>query len=424
MTNSNSSAEIKLGGPMAWWVWALAVTFVVYLFSFQTGYAIVNPNVQKDINLSVAQVGTIAAVYTWVFAVCQFFGGALLDRIGSRKVLPISIGLVTIGIFIFANAKTFEMLLLSQVVIAIGSCTGFVGAGYVGGSWFGMAKFSIMFGLVQLMASLTSAFSQNLIGLALDTVTWRELFNMTALFGIALLVLGCLYIKDPKPVVSDHHGGIGEFFASVTASMFDVAKIGHVWLSALAGALTFGAMLALGVIWMPKILMAHGLSESTANFGASLLWLGLAGGSAVIPHLSDVFRNRKILIVLGNLVQLIAALIMVYASGLSSTAALLLCFIFGFANASHMLTFSSAADVVRPQQIGTSAALVNGIMFIAGGILMSRPGVRIGWGLEEGLKPESLELVRYAGLPITIALILAVIFAILMRETYPKQSGS
>ncbi|HZP68536.1 MAG TPA: MFS transporter [Pseudolabrys sp.] len=418
MARSDSSTD--LGGPMAWWVWALAVTFVVFLFSFQTGYAIVNSSVQKDLSLSVAQIGTIAALYTWAFAICQFFGGALLDRLGSHKILPISIALVTAGIFIFANAQSFEILLLSQVVIAVGSCTGFVGAGYVGGKWFGMAKFSFMFGLVQVVAALTSAFSQNLIGVALGSMTWRSLFNLTAVFGVALLVLGFLYIKDPKPVVSDHKGGIGEFFASVVAGMFEVVKIGHVWVASLAGALTFGAMLALGVVWMPKLLMVHGLGETTANFGASMLWLGLAAGSATIPHWSDVIRKRKMPIVGGNAVQLVALLALVYVGDLGSTAALVLCFIFGFANASHMLAFSTAADVVKPHQIGTSAAVVNGIMFIVGGILISRPGVRIGWGLEAGIEPKSLELAQYAGLPITVALVLALVISIVMKETYPK----
>jgi MFS family permease len=97
LSGSQAGAEHSLGGPMAWWVWSLVVIFVVYLFSFQTGYAIVNSSVQQDIGLTVAQVGTIAAVYTWAFAICQFFGGTLLDRLGSRKVLPISIALVTLG---------------------------------------------------------------------------------------------------------------------------------------------------------------------------------------------------------------------------------------------------------------------------------------------------------------------------------------
>jgi hypothetical protein len=43
-------------------------------------------------------------------------------------------------------------------------------------------------------------------------------------------------------------------------------------------------------------------------------------------------------------------------------------------NAAHMLAFSTAADVVTPNRIGTSAAIVNGIMFIVGGIIDSETG--------------------------------------------------
>lgn len=414
----------QLGGARAWWIWILAVTFVVFLFSFQTGYAIVNSSVQNDLGITVAQVATIAAIYTWAFAIFQFFGGAALDRLGAGKILPVAITLVTLGIFMFANAKSFEMLLLSQVVIAIGSCTGFVGAGYVGGKWFGMAKFSFMFGLVQMIAALTSAFSQNLIGLALDSMTWRTLFNLTSVFGVVLMVLGFLFIRDPEPVVSDHKAGIGEFFASVVAGIFEVLKIGHIWIASIVGALSFGAMLALGVIWMPKLLMVQGLSEGTAHFGASMLWLGLALGSAVVPYWSDAVQKRKMPIVLCNAGQLIAFLFLLYVPGLGATAAMSLCFFFGFCNASHMLSFSTSADVVRPQQIGTAASIVNGIMFIVGGILMSRPGVRIGWGIDSGIELKSLDLAQYAALPITIALILAFLIVIVMKETYPPRSGA
>jgi MFS family permease len=415
-------ADEHIGGAMAWWVWALAVTFVVFLFSFQTGYAIVNSNVQKDIGLSIAQVGTIAAVYTWAFAICQFFGGALLDRLGSRKVLPVSIALVTLGIFVFANANSYAMLLLSQVIIAVGSCTGFVGAGYLGGQWFGMAKFSFMFGLVQVVAALTSAFSQNLIDLALDATTWRTLFNATAVFGVLLLVVGAIYIKNPTPVISDTRGGVADFFVSVVNGIVEVAKIAHVWIASLVGACAFGAMLALGVVWAPKLLQVHGLSESTANFGASMLWLGLAAGSAVIPHWSDMIRQRKMPILVGNLVQLAALLALLFIPDMGAAMAISLCFIFGFANASHMLAFSTAADVVQPSQIGTSAAIVNGIMFIFGGILISRPGVRIGLGLEAGYTPKSLELAQYASLPLITVLFVAIALTIIMKETYPSKT--
>ena len=411
------------GSAMAWWVWILAVTFVVYLFSFQTGYAIVNESVRSDLSLSIEQVGTIAAIYTWAFAVCQFFGGALLDRLGSRKVLPASIALVTVGIFLFANANSYPMLLLSQIVVAIGSCTGFVGAGYVGGKWFGMAKFSFMFGLVQVFAALTSAFSQNLIALALTHTTWRGLFNGTAVFGILLLVLGAIYIRDPVPVVSNARAGVGEFFSSVLRSMLQVARIGHVWLASLYGATTFGVMLALGVVWAPQLLKVHGLSDMTASLGASMLWLGLAVGSVVFPRWSDVTRGRKVPMLVGAVLQLLALLGLLYLP-LGTGLAFALCFIFGFANGAHMLAFSTAADVVPPSHIGTSAAIVNGIMFIIGGVLIARPGVRIALGLEQGIEPASLALAQYAAVPSIGALVISVVLAAVMRETYPAANAT
>jgi MFS family permease len=179
-------------------------------------------------------------------------------------------------------------------------------------------------------------------------------------------------------------------------------------------------MLALGVVWAPKLLMVHGISQSVASFGSSMLWLGLAAGSAVVPWWSDVIKARKMPIILGGAVQLVCLLLLVYVPNLGTAIAIILCFIFGFANAAHMLAFSTAADVVRPSQIGTSAAIVNGIMFIVGGIMISRPGVRIGMGLEAGIEPKSLELAQYASLPLLIVLAIAIALSFYMKETYPK----
>jgi MFS family permease len=410
---------VELGSARAWLVWGLAVAFVVYYFSIQTGYAIVNSSVQNDIGLSVSQVATVAAVYTWIFAFCQLLSGALLDRLGAGKIIPVSIALVTAGVFIFANAQDYAMLLLSQLIIAVGACSGFVGAGYVGGQWFGMAKFSFMFGLVQFAASFFSAFNQNLLSLALATVPWRDLFNLVGCFGIVLFILGSLFIRNPTPIEAPRQTLLG-FFASVLRSIIEVAQIPHVWVASAFGALCFGAMLGLGVVWAPKLLAARGFDAARANWSASLLWLGLAAGCFTIPRWSDVIRRRKLPILTGIVVQALALVLLLYVPDLSLSAAMALCFAFGVGNAAHMLAFSTAADVVKPTQIGTSAAIVNGIMFIVGGIMISRPGVRIGWGVDAGIEPKSLALAQYAAWPLMLAILVALAIALMMRETYPR----
>ena len=419
MANSEVPNPPPPGGFKAWGVWLIAVTFVVLYFSFQTGYSIVNASVQEDVGLSIAQVGLIAALYTWVFAICQFLSGPLLDRLGARKVLLPAITLVTMGIFLFAHASRFELLLLSQVFIALGACTGFVGAGYVGGTWFGWAKFSFMFGLVQFAASLFSAFNQNLLSWGLTTWEWRDLFSLVAGLGVVLFVFAVIWLRDPAPVVVQGARGMGPFFSEVARSMGRVAKFRAVWVAAAFGALCFGVMLALGVVWGPKLLLVRGIEPGTANLASSLLWFGLAAGCFIAPWISDRLAKRKLPILVGLAIQFAALALLVYAPVLSPLLATALCFAFGFGNSVHMLAFSSAADVVEPRYIGTSAAIVNGLMFIIGGIMISRPGLRAGMGLAEGLTPASLELAQFASRPLVLAIIASFMIALFMRETHP-----
>ncbi|MFZ5677531.1 MAG: MFS transporter [Pseudomonadota bacterium] len=413
----------RLGGPRAWLVWIIAVTFVVYYFSFQTGYAIVNPNVQKDIGLSIAQVGAIAAIYTWVFALCQFLSGALLDRMGAQRILLPAILLVALGVFAFANANSFAMLLLSQALIAIGACTGFVGAGYVGGKWFGMAKFSFMFGLVQFCASLFSAFGQNFLSYALTVLHWQQLFNYVGIFGLVLLLLAVLYLRDPAPVAAPAGQSFAVFLGEVFKSIGEVARIPHIWLAAAFGALCFGVMLALGVVWAPKLLMARGLDPGAANLATSFLWLGLAAGCFIAPWISDRMQRRKLPILAGIALQIVALASLLASSPIGAAGDIVLCFLFGFGNSAHMLAFSTASDTVEPRSIGTAAAIVNGTMFIIGGVMISRPGVRIGLGLEAGITPQSFELAQYAATPLLAGICIAFIIALCMRETYPVAFG-
>jgi sugar phosphate permease len=411
----------KLGGAYAWFVWGLAVAFVVYLFSFQTGYSIVNPEIQKAVGLTVGQIGAIAATYTWAFALCQFFSGALLDRLGARKVIAPAIGIVALGIFVFAHSSSYPALLGAQVVIALGASAGFVGAGYVGGHWFGMAKFSFMFGLVQFSASLFSTFSQNLFGIALHHLDWRNLFSAIAAGGLVLFVLGLAFIRDPAPIASSGASrGVGNFLRNLLSSIVEVAKIPHVWLVAIWGSMVFGAMLAAGVIWASKLLVIRGMSQGTADFAASLLWLGLAIGCLVIPKWSDVIRRRKLPTAVGISVQLAAMLTLLYMPAIPAAGELALCFLFGVGAASHMLAFSTAGDVVPQRLIGTSAAIVNGVMFLVSGVLIALPGQIATPKILNGAKA-GMALADHAALPMIIGITVALVLALFMKETYPKR---
>jgi len=404
-----------LGGSRAWLVWTLSVVFVVWLFNVQTGYAVLNSRVSSDIGLSIEQVGMIAAAYTWVFAIAQLFSGALLDRLGSRKVLLPSIALMAIGVFLFAVAESFGMLLLSQMVLALGACAGFVGAGYLGGVWFGMAKFGAMFGLVQLAAALSSSFGAAAFDGALSVMSWRELMLGFGTFGVLLFGVSLLFLRNP--VDPDTTGlTVARFVGDVTGSLLDVVKNSQVMLIAVQGAITFGAMLAMGVVWGPKLAIAHGLDESSASLATACLWLGLAAGCPLINKWSDRIASRKTPILLSTIAQLALVAVAIWLP-LSASIAMTVYFLFGFANAGHMMNFTAAADNVPPRLIGTSASIVNGMMFVLGGALMGLPGKFLE-GTAGDLPAFQDAMLVFVGL-----LAAGSALALLMKECYPRHAN-
>lgn len=414
-------AKHKIGGGYAWFIWCLAVTFVVYLFTIQTGYAIINANLEKDFLLSPEQVGKIAATYTWVFAFCQFFSGPFLDLLSPKKVIPVAILLVALGVFTFANAPNFRLLIFSQILLASGACFGFVGAGYVGGEWFGIAKFSLMFGLVQMITAFSSAVSQNLLLFALKHFSWRSLFNMAGVFGLILFIISKIFMENAKSFKSNYKPGI--FLHVLFKNILEVIKIPHLWISCAIGASTFGTLLSLGVVYAPKLLTVRGASAEKAVFGSSLIWLGLTFGCAFIPYWSDFLKKRKLPLIGGCLIQLISLLILIYLPTKNSILDLSLCFVFGFSNSIHMLAFSTVSDVVQSTQIGTAAAIVNGSMFLMGGLMIQLPGERIVSGIIHGIQKGSMEMLAHSGKPLVISLLVALLFSIIIKESYPHSKS-
>jgi cyanate permease len=166
-------------------------------------------------------------------------------------------------------------------------------------------------------------------------VAWRDLFNYIGFLGIALFILGALFIRNPSPIPARSEEGVGGFFSSLGSSILEVGKIPHVWVASVFGALCFGVMLGLGVIWAPKLLMVRGFDQATANWSASLLWLGLAAGCFTVPSWSDALKRRKLPILIGTTVQTVALALLIFLPHMGLLVAMILCFAFGVGNAAH-----------------------------------------------------------------------------------------
>lgn len=415
----------------AWINWILGAAFVVFVFTFQTGYAITNVDMTNKLSLTVTQVGIIGSIYTWAFAIAQFASGSILDRLGMRWVLPIACAIVTVGGFVFANANGAGMLIAGQVLMALGGSFGFVGAGFVGGKWFGPAKYGLMFCWVQFVASLAAIAGQRVLGELATEYSWDQLLNGLAMGGLVVtLLLFAILRSPPDSEAAEEWQGFLPFFKSIVEHINEVAAISDSWINALIGGATFGSMLALGVVWGPRFLAAGGMDQTDAFGVSSMMWLGLALGAPVFGWISDKLRKRWMPMAAGCFLQLAAIVYILVNPTMSVQGASIAFFIWGFMSGGSMLNFAIGADLVKPSLIGTSAAVVNAVQFIVGGIIMAIPGqVLSGSGpiaRVAHINPErvavSLTITDYQWALGIIPLTLCggLLLFVFLRETYPE----
>ena len=429
--------DSKLGGPQAWLNWVLGVSFVVLVFTLQTGYAITNASVAKDLSLTIAQVGFIGTIYTWSFAIMQLASGSILDKLGTRWVLPIACLIVACGAFLFANSTGAWMLVFANVLAAIGASFGFIGAGFIGGQWFAPLKYGLMFSLVQFVASLSAIAGQRILGILIESFDWTVLINGLGIIGIGIAIIMLLILREPTKVTKDESSwpGLKEFINQLFDSLGKVAAIRDTWINALIGGATMGTMLGLGVVWGPRLLTASGMEQGQAFQVSSLAWAGLAFGAPAFAWISDRVKSRIKPMQIGCALQLIAIIIIMLRSTSSGAEISFWFFAFGFMAGSSMLPFTIGSELVPPSLIGTSAAVVNATQFIIGGLMMAIPGrVLGGTGLiarihqsvvkVDGTPAGSLADYQWAIAIMPVVLGIGLFLCLFLRETYPKSSSS
>ena len=360
----------------AWISWGIAVSFVILVFGFQTGYAVTNSKMAAELGLSASQIGLIGATYTFFFALFQFFSGSLLDRLGIRTILPLACALLTLGIFSFAFSTTVGGFIAAQILVALGASFGFIGAGFTGKLWFSKEKYGVMFSWVQFVASLSAFLTQLVFIQMLERLPWDWVINGYGMMGLCVVLAMFMGLNNP-PRFQPQKWTLSSLWALLVGCLQDLlATLKHreVRLAMGVGAVSFGVMLSLSIVWGGHLLRSNGLDENQGHVAIALSWLGLALGAPLFSALGRRMKNDIRALGFGIAGQLVLLLVLVGVPIQSITVVSFAMLLFGIFTGASMLPFAIAASAVDARYIGTSAALVNGSQFLAGAFFVFIPG--------------------------------------------------
>src|SRR5690242_2534432 len=162
--------------------------------------AIANPLIREDLNLTVGDMGLLLSAFLWAYAFSQLPAGALVDRLGPRLMLTLSLGIWSIAQMLGGFVTSFGQFFGVRMLLGVGESPQFPTSARVVRDWFNERERGLATGIWNCSSTLGTAISAPLLTFLMLTFTWRWMFVIMGVAG--LLVAAVFYVlhRDPRQV--------------------------------------------------------------------------------------------------------------------------------------------------------------------------------------------------------------------------------
>ncbi|HEY7683220.1 MAG TPA: MFS transporter [Gemmatimonadales bacterium] len=193
-------------GPSSvrWIILALLFAASVVAYVLRTNMSVAGEAMSRDVGLSQLQLGLVLAAFAWGYAIFQFPGGVLGDRLGGRRSLTlIAIAWGVLNLLVGLTPKAASPSVILAALISLRFLMGVaqapvypVTSGGTTCNWFPIGGWALPNGLSNAGLAFGSAATGPLIAWLTETMGWRQSFVVTAPLAFLLAAIWWWYVRD------------------------------------------------------------------------------------------------------------------------------------------------------------------------------------------------------------------------------------
>ncbi|MCW3491199.1 MFS transporter [Dethiobacter alkaliphilus] len=413
-----------------WLMWAALALAYIIVYIHRVAPSVVADQLMETFAIrDGAVLGSLAAMYFYVYAVMQLPSGLMADSLGPRATVTIGVLFAGLGSLLFAAAPTISMAFFGRFLVGLGVSIIFVSILKFHAVWFLPREFAFITGLLLLVGNFGAMLATTPLAFLVDATSWQFSFVAIGAFSLVIAVASWIIVRDvpPNVVVAAETRPLGVRLRENLVQMTMVIRNWRTWPLFLVAFGLYGTLITFQGMWgVPYLMQVYGMGRTASANLMLLVGAGMAVGSPLIGFFSDRLARRKApYIFLAALGTLCWALLVFWNQGRPPVAALYpICFLFGVAGGGMTLTFTLGKEVNPPEFAGTAVAVVNIGGFL--GIALMQPLLGflldLQWDgvLREGVKIYPQQAYFWAFSFGLAFMALAVIGALLAKETYGK----
>ena len=362
------------------------VSYATYYFA-RKNFPVAKRTIQTELGISTAGLAAIDTGYLATYAIGQFAGGWLGDRIGSRRLVGYGMIASAFLIAAFGASSTASLFALFFGLNGFVQATGWPGNVKAMAAWYGPTERGAVMGFWSTCFQVGPLLATALAAYLLAHYGWRTAFLgpavWVALVGIVVLLFLQEGPHEHEPLEKRPPKASRE---TVKAAAREALRNPVVWL---LGASYFGMKLIRYCIdfWLPYYLEKNlGYPRDTAAYVSTAFQFGGIFGAILVGWISDkLFPGRRGAIAAVCTVALAGALALygqVAPLGLWTNFAAMALVGFFLFGPDSLISGVAAQDLGGPLAAATVAGFINGcgsVGAIAQGALVAGVSSRFGW---------------------------------------------
>jgi len=171
---------------VCWSIYALLATSYILVFFHRIAPAVVSADLMRDFGATGAALGSLAAMYYYLYTVMQIPAGVLADTVGARLSVTLGNGVSGIGSILFGLADTFWEAALGRALVGLGVSVVFVGLMKSNTLWFRDRDYGFISGLTLLLGNVGALLAAGPLAGVLTIWSWRTVFVALGVLALAL----------------------------------------------------------------------------------------------------------------------------------------------------------------------------------------------------------------------------------------------
>nr|NJM00858.1 MFS transporter [Desulfobacula sp.] len=349
-----------------WSIFLILMLTYILVYFHRMAPGVVSKFLMADFNVSGAGLGSLAAIYFFVYAVMQIPSGVTADILGTRTAIVAGNLTAGLGSILFGLAADFEMACLGRFFVGLGVSVVFVSIMKNNSLWFSERVFGIMSGLTLLVGNLGSIFAAGPLSTVLDMMPWRVVFVGIGSLSLILAVAGFIMVRT-RPEDAGFPGLIkGAGLVSQKQgppwlkSLANVVRVKKVWPGFFVQFGMVGGLYAFMGLWgVPYLRDVFGISRAFAAHHITVMLASFACGSFFFGWISDRMGKRKPVMLTASILYAGSWLILIFLPWSPGMSGMALFGLMGFAGSGFVLTFACAKEVIHPLFSGMAVSVVN-----------------------------------------------------------------